>query len=604
MSQARRVPAPADLDNTAVANLSHFWGFWQHLQLVLFRSTQPLVAECAAVQTDDNGHNSAAVQTDDNGHNSAAVQTDDNGHNSAAVQTDDNGHNAAAVQTDDNGHNSAAVQTDDNYPAGQADREHVWEYQAANDMWCPYSDPHQTHLEAAFSQSKQFETLTVQGTSYRRSYTICFSRREQRNLFTGRVRMVRRRRSRIHDIQEDANRKVRRAQELAQQHQQQEELRQRELSQTREELETQKRKSESSKAELSQMRQELWTQKWKSESSKAELSQTRQELETQKRKSESSKAELVQTRQELWTQKWKSESSKAELSRKETQVAELLRYNSNLSIGSLSRLPELKEMRHGEVRREWLCEELPEYGQLKKMFEGSLVSHRKIFRSYERCPPPDVAVTGIQQVINPFKQPSYEAARREVLGRNPNGCHPIAEIAATKCKGALGSDGLNFNEYFLFHGTRYDTVDDILRNGLDPQRGGESAGAMFGRGLYFAENASKSDLYTTCELCARERVQTGMACRHPTGTRYMLVAQVLLGASNPVKSSDKERLRAADRPDGIPYDSHTALKKDLGGCVDHMEYIIFKEQLSLVRFLIFYRHTPKCECKDCFHRRQ
>ena len=125
---------------------------------------------------------------------------------------------------------------------------------------------------------------------------------------------------------------------------------------------------------------------------------------------------------------------------------------------------------------------------------------------------------------------------------------------------------------------------------------------MFGRGLYFAENAS--NFYTTCELCCQSGVTSSLECTHPTGTRCMLVAQVLLGESNSVKETDRKRLRAADRPDGAPSDSHTALKKDLGGRVDHMEYIIFKEQLSLVRFLIFYRHTPECECKDCFHRRQ
>ena len=70
-------------------------------------------------------------------------------------------------------------------------------------------------------------------------------------------------------------------------------------------------------------------------------------------------------------------------------------------------------------------------------------------------------VTGIKQIINPLKQPFYEAARRELLGRNPIGCQPITGIAATKCKGPLGSDGLNLNEHFLFHSTRYDTLDDI-----------------------------------------------------------------------------------------------------------------------------------------------
>ena len=220
-----------------------------------------------------------------------------------------------------------------------------------------------------------------------------------------------------------------------------------------------------------------------------------------------------------------------------------------------------------------------------------MVSHRKRHKSDEWCARPDVIVTGVQQVINPFKQPSYEAAGRDVLGRNPNGCQPITGIAATQCKSPLGSDGQNLNEHFLFHGTWYDAVDNILRNSLDPERGGESVGAMFGRGLYFAENASKSDFYTTCELCCKTGVTSSKECKHPTGTRCMLVAQVLLGESHPVKKQDAARIKAEDRPDGAPYDSHTALKKDLGGSVD-MEHIIFKEQLSLTRFLIFYRVSP------------
>lgn len=92
-------------------------------------------------------------------------------------------------------------------------------------------------------------------------------------------------------------------------------------------------------------------------------------------------------------------------------------------------------------------------------------------------------------------------------------------------------------------------------------------------------------------------------CRHPTGQRCMMLAQVLLGSSYPVQQADSHRAHAREREGGGVYDSHTALKRDLGGCVDHMEYVIFRDRKALVRFLIYYRHEASCNCKDCFHRR-
>ena len=231
--------------------------------------------------------------------------------------------------------------------------------------------------------------------------------------------------------------------------------------------------------------------------------------------------ELSEGHRELQAAKESESKCKRKLAKKTKENEKLRRRNSDLCVRSLSSLPGAGS---NEVCRALISQEEAEHLELLLMFEASMVSHRKSRQSDKWCAKPDVVVTGIEQIMNPFKQPSYEAARREVLGRNPNGCQPITGIAATKCKGALGSNGPNLNEYFLFHGTRYDTVDDILRNGLDPQRGGESVGAMFGRGLYFAENASKSDFYTTCELCSQTGVTSSLECKHPTATRCMLVA--------------------------------------------------------------------------------
>ena len=62
-------------------------------------------------------------------------------------------------------------------------------------------------------------------------------------------------------------------------------------------------------------------------------------------------------------------------------------------------------------------------------------------------------------------------------------------------------------------------------------------------------------------------------------------------------------IRAPERPDGELYESITAQAKDNGGRVDHMEFVSFEKQLSLVQYLIYYRHREHCSCHNCKQRR-
>ena len=56
------------------------------------------------------------------------------------------------------------------------------------------------------------------------------------------------------------------------------------------------------------------------------------------------------------------------------------------------------------------------------------------------------------------------------------------------------------NEHYLFHGTKADTVDVILLQGVDNRVGGDHL--LFGRGAYFAESSTKADQYPGM-LCTR-----------------------------------------------------------------------------------------------------
>lgn len=286
----------------------------------------------------------------------------------------------------------------------------------------------------------------------------------------------------------------------------------------------------------------------------------------------------------------------------DVEAAQLALQQCNSGLSSLSRIVlSTLPILDGTSRfgRQEIDRSEPEFSELVKIFQDSMAEHRLVSGSVEWCPKPMVEVVKIEEVVNPARQHLYVAAQEEVGGRNPSGCGPVPGIKATKVVCQRGTPMKpDLNEYFLFHGTKYDQVGEIIKQGLDPQRGGDSFGKMFGCGTYFAENVSKSDMYTTCDQCTHGK------CTHATGTRCMLVAQVLLGETFPVTRPDRDRKRAEDRQDGRgPHDSHTALKRDDGGCVDHMEFIIFKEQHSLVRFAIFYKHKNECKCKDCCWRR-
>ena len=156
----------------------------------------------------------------------------------------------------------------------------------------------------------------------------------------------------------------------------------------------------------------------------------------------------------------------------------------------------------------------PEFNTIVRIFKMSMTSHRKSFDSDEWCPKPMVEVIKVEEVVNPLKQRLYEVAQDEVGSRNPSGCGPVPGISAQKHDHSVVH--VDLNEYFLFHGTNYDNVDKIIEHGLDPQRGGDATGTLFGIGAYFAENASKSDLYTTCDQCAARPSADGK-CHHPTG---------------------------------------------------------------------------------------
>jgi hypothetical protein len=110
-------------------------------------------------------------------------------------------------------------------------------------------------------------------------------------------------------------------------------------------------------------------------------------------------------------------------------------------------------------------------------------------------------VTSVQRVENSVVWSAYNARRRALADALAGEGYTLPEPARQLCTSHFlyPSEGGSLEdaagEVFLFHGTSF--PESIASTGFDVRYAyaGAGAGAAFGRGVYFAESASKSDQY-------------------------------------------------------------------------------------------------------------
>lgn len=141
------------------------------------------------------------------------------------------------------------------------------------------------------------------------------------------------------------------------------------------------------------------------------------------------------------------------------------------------------------------------------------------------------------------------------------------------------------NDFFLYHGVKHDLVERIALQGFDERYAGEHFGKLFGSGVYFAKNASKSDIYTTPDL---------------NGNRSIFLSRVCLGETHTTTVSMSTVNRPPERVDKRgPKNSVRAEIMSNGGCVEFLEYIIYRGTQAYPEYCITYKHQPGCACTHC-----
>lgn len=128
----------------------------------------------------------------------------------------------------------------------------------------------------------------------------------------------------------------------------------------------------------------------------------------------------------------------------------------------------------------------------------------------------------------------------------------------------------NLETQYLFHGSRAENFMKIFQSGLRIKPSGiHHTGSMFGNGIYFADQSSKSANYTW--NFSRHSTKKGEKF-------YMLVCEVATGKMKDYESAQSSLVKA---PDG--YDSVRGVK---GSHLLHNEIIVYNENQSNIKYVI------------------
>jgi len=130
-------------------------------------------------------------------------------------------------------------------------------------------------------------------------------------------------------------------------------------------------------------------------------------------------------------------------------------------------------------------------------------TYRKVYtRDRRGAPIPDrFVVKQVHRVMNDQVWREYAGTREEIRSRCaaqrpsvPDGAQTMNHLSANRLT-ALPALDSEVNETWLFHGTTGEAARGIAENDFRLDLTGSNAGTLYGKGIYLAENSSKSDEY-------------------------------------------------------------------------------------------------------------
>ncbi|XP_076814893.1 poly [ADP-ribose] polymerase tankyrase-2-like [Clavelina lepadiformis] len=193
-----------------------------------------------------------------------------------------------------------------------------------------------------------------------------------------------------------------------------------------------------------------------------------------------------------------------------------------------------------------------EYQSVTEEMQSTIREHRDggvaggVFKSYN--------IIKVQKVQNKRLRERWHHRRREVSEENHN----------------------HSNDRMLFHGSPF--INAIVQKGFDERHA--YIGGMFGAGIYFAENSSKSNQYVYGinggTGCPMHKDRSCYICH-----RQMIFCRVTLGKSFLQFSA----MKMAHAPPG----HHSVIGRPSVGGLSHAEYVIYRGEQAYPEYLITYQ---------------
>ena len=137
-------------------------------------------------------------------------------------------------------------------------------------------------------------------------------------------------------------------------------------------------------------------------------------------------------------------------------------------------------------------------------FLETRAAHRRWLPPQEFCPKPDFEVLDVAALANANLAERFRLHVQQARCGEPARDHLARGVAKPPAAlgllslpaGGCGGDGAWDETVLLaWHGASDEAVDGMLADGFRSVCVGTGAGSLFGKGIYFAENSSKADLY-------------------------------------------------------------------------------------------------------------
>jgi len=142
----------------------------------------------------------------------------------------------------------------------------------------------------------------------------------------------------------------------------------------------------------------------------------------------------------------------------------------------------------------------------------------------------------------------------------------------------LGDEEQDVNEAMLFHGTKPSACENICKSDFMIKMAGTSAGMLYGPGIYFGENSSKSDEYATDE-------KSGIF----GGLYAMLLCRVTCGRFYYTDEVNPDVQSITQSCTGRTAQYHCCLGDRAKARGTYREFIVFNADQAYPEYVIIYR---------------